>query len=284
VLYLDPPYHPDTRGKDRHNAYQHDLDASDHEELIARVKLVRASVLVSGYPHPLYDRALAAAGFERDEFAHSSTAARAPAGRGARTEVLWRRLAPAPRTPCACGRALHSRAAPSRGRAWVLQLDRLARHAAATARPHIGRAEPISTEGEQPWAIAPTPPCSRGPTGAAERLPRRALEELARQDALPASDTPISLPYLDGTGAAVLPGDRDSGPILAIVDEDADYGIAAYGELIAALTAAELHVYAGNQAGGDYGAVWEHHPRPGLRLPVERRSCERGSSSSRRAT
>jgi len=94
VLYLDPPYHPDTRGNDRHNAYQHDLDASDHEELVRRVKLVRASVLVSGYPHPLYDWALAAAGFERHEFAHNSTAARAPAGRGARTEVLWRRLAP----------------------------------------------------------------------------------------------------------------------------------------------------------------------------------------------
>ena len=109
-----------------------------------------------------------------------------------------------------------------------------------------------------------------------ERLPCRALDELARHDALPDSDTPISLPYLGGNGAAVLPGDRDSGPILAIVDEDADYGIAAYGELIAALTAAELHVYAGNEAGGDYGAVWEHDPRAGLRLPVERRRCDRG--------
>jgi hypothetical protein len=79
VLYLDPPYHPDTRCKDRHNAYQHDLDASDHEELVRRAKLVRASVLVSGYPHPLYDWALAAAGFERHEFAHNSTAA--PAAR-----------------------------------------------------------------------------------------------------------------------------------------------------------------------------------------------------------
>jgi hypothetical protein len=57
------------------------------------VTLVRASILVSGYPHPLYDRALAAAGFERHKFAHNSTASRVPAGRGARTEVLWRRLA-----------------------------------------------------------------------------------------------------------------------------------------------------------------------------------------------
>ena len=51
-------------------------------------------MLISGYPHPLYDRELATAGFERHELPHHSTAARAPAGRGARTEVLWRRLAP----------------------------------------------------------------------------------------------------------------------------------------------------------------------------------------------
>jgi len=94
VFYLDPPYHPDTRGRDRRNAYRHDLDASEHEQLLQRVADVDASVLISGYPHPLYDQELAAAGFERHQLAHHSTAARAPAGRGGRTEVLWRRLAP----------------------------------------------------------------------------------------------------------------------------------------------------------------------------------------------
>jgi DNA adenine methylase len=92
AFYLDPPYHPDTRGRYRHNGYRHDLDADAHEQLIARVRELEASVLVSGYRHPLYDRELEAAGFERHEFAHHSTAARARTGRGARTEVLWRRL------------------------------------------------------------------------------------------------------------------------------------------------------------------------------------------------
>ena len=94
VLYLDPPYHPDARGRDHRNAYQHDLSAGDHEELVATVAELRASVLVSGYPHPLYDTVLAAAGFERHEFSHNSTASRVPAGRGERTEVVWRRLEP----------------------------------------------------------------------------------------------------------------------------------------------------------------------------------------------
>jgi hypothetical protein len=62
--------------------------------LLARAVELKASVLISGYPHPLYDRVLEAAGFERYEHAHNSTAARSLDGRGARTEVLWRRLAP----------------------------------------------------------------------------------------------------------------------------------------------------------------------------------------------
>ncbi len=94
VFYLDPPYHPDTRGRDRGNAYRHDLDAAGHEDLLDRVARLRGSVLISGYPHPLYDRALAGAGFERHEHAHNSTAARCAHGRGPRIEVVWRRLEP----------------------------------------------------------------------------------------------------------------------------------------------------------------------------------------------
>jgi site-specific DNA-adenine methylase len=38
VFYLDPPYHPDTRGRDRRNAYRHDLDAAAHER---RMQVIR---------------------------------------------------------------------------------------------------------------------------------------------------------------------------------------------------------------------------------------------------
>lgn len=92
VFYLDPPYHPDTRGRDRGNAYDHDLTSSDHVELVERVDDLQASVLLSGYAHPAYDEPLAAAGFERIEISHNTTVSRVLSGRGARTEVIWRRL------------------------------------------------------------------------------------------------------------------------------------------------------------------------------------------------
>jgi DNA adenine methylase len=93
-FYLDPPYHPATRGEHgvrRHSTYVHELTAEDHEELVARVLELRGSVLISGYDHETY-RPLIDAGFERFEFAHNATASRELHGRGARTEVLWRRL------------------------------------------------------------------------------------------------------------------------------------------------------------------------------------------------
>lgn len=90
-FYLDPPYHPDTRGRGRHSTYRHELTAQDHEDLVAAAIKIRGSVLISGYAHTSY-MPLEDAGFERHEFAHHSTASRDLSGRGDRTEVLWRRL------------------------------------------------------------------------------------------------------------------------------------------------------------------------------------------------
>lgn len=90
-FYLDPPYHPDTRGGHSGNGYAHELTAEDHDELVARAITLEGSVLISGYPHPSYDEPLADAGFERITFGVQSTASRASSGRGDRTEVLWRR-------------------------------------------------------------------------------------------------------------------------------------------------------------------------------------------------
>lgn len=91
AFYIDPPYHPATRGRVR-GSYRHDLTAADHDDLVERVAELAGSVLVSGYAHPSYD-GLERAGFERIELAHVSTASRLQAGRGARGEVVWRRLA-----------------------------------------------------------------------------------------------------------------------------------------------------------------------------------------------
>jgi DNA adenine methylase len=53
-FYLDPPYHPDTRGRGRHSTYVDELTAADHEDLVAAAIALRGSVLISGYEHESY--------------------------------------------------------------------------------------------------------------------------------------------------------------------------------------------------------------------------------------
>ena len=80
-------------------------------------------------------------------------------------------------------------------------------------------------------------------------LPCPVLEELERHHALPPSDDPTAEDYLGDAGVVVLAGDERSGLILAVVDEQARHGIAAYRNVIHALTDAGLHVFAGNDGG-----------------------------------
>jgi DNA adenine methylase len=92
-MLLDPPYHPDTRGRDRHNSYAHELSAADHDELVATVLTLTSSVLLCGFAHPSY-RPLEDAGFERIEMDHQVSASRHLSGRRKVREVIWRRVAP----------------------------------------------------------------------------------------------------------------------------------------------------------------------------------------------
>src|SRR3546814_3515363 len=87
LFYIDPPYHPDTRsqgnrrrGKGFH-VYSHELEAADHVRLLDSVTSLSGMVVLSGYPHPLYDEALP--GWKRVE-----RMANADGGRE-RTECLW---------------------------------------------------------------------------------------------------------------------------------------------------------------------------------------------------
>lgn len=84
--YVDPPYMPDTRSPAnkydlKHRMYRHELTPEDHGELLAFLKTLEGSVLLSGYPHQLYDDALP--DWRRIEFAALADGARP------RTEVLW---------------------------------------------------------------------------------------------------------------------------------------------------------------------------------------------------
>jgi len=78
LLYCDPPYLPDVRMSGR---YRLDADGAHHEALLAALLETGAKVALSGYPHPMYDEALA--GWDRTEI-HARTQ------HSPRVEVLWR--------------------------------------------------------------------------------------------------------------------------------------------------------------------------------------------------
>lgn len=84
--YVDPPYLPETRSARSKAAggcisYRHELTEDDHRRLLDFVGTLAGFVVLSGYPDPLYDAALA--GWMRVERQAHADGARA------RTEVLW---------------------------------------------------------------------------------------------------------------------------------------------------------------------------------------------------
>jgi DNA adenine methylase len=83
--YVDPPYVHATRNRrnpyDPKHQYRHEMDDADHVALLAVLKSLAGMVVLSGYPHPLYDDALP--GWQRVERDALADGARP------RTEVLW---------------------------------------------------------------------------------------------------------------------------------------------------------------------------------------------------
>jgi DNA adenine methylase len=86
LIYADPPYVHETRSSKRvrgalYNAYRHEMDEAQQIELLDRLDACKGMVVLSGYPHPLYDERLA----------HWRRQTREVMADGAkmRTEVLW---------------------------------------------------------------------------------------------------------------------------------------------------------------------------------------------------
>lgn len=86
LLYVDPPYLFDVRS--RTGIYRHELgDPASHRQLAEALHEVRATVVLSGYAHPLYDEELFV-GWDRVEL-RAGTGQNTAAGWQERTEVLW---------------------------------------------------------------------------------------------------------------------------------------------------------------------------------------------------
>ena len=80
--YVDPPYVQSTRARfGAHRRYNFEMTNLDHAELLAVLTEVQGSVVVSGYPHPLYTRYLRS-------WRKIELLARAD-GAAPRTEVVW---------------------------------------------------------------------------------------------------------------------------------------------------------------------------------------------------
>ena len=78
LIYADPPYLLDTRGGKQ---YRHEMTEQDHLDLLAALLQHKGPVILSGYPHEMYDRELKGwSRITRKSYNQNSDQ---------RTEVLW---------------------------------------------------------------------------------------------------------------------------------------------------------------------------------------------------
>lgn len=78
--YVDPPYIMATR-TDAAADYAHEMTDDQHRDLLDFVRSLEGKVVLSGYPHPIYDDALS--GWQRIERTALAD------GAAKRSEVLW---------------------------------------------------------------------------------------------------------------------------------------------------------------------------------------------------
>jgi DNA adenine methylase len=86
-MYIDPPYYHPTRVGT--NWYDYEMSGLDHLRLLRLIKTLAGKVILSGYPHRMYDNELA--GWDRVEIDVSLSCGitRGVGTRNRRTEVLW---------------------------------------------------------------------------------------------------------------------------------------------------------------------------------------------------
>lgn len=90
AVYLDPPYLDETRVTLGNGSYRHDdaAAAGHHRDLIARARAFTGTVVLSGYPSPLYDAELE--DWQRIALARHKPSANGGGGeRRTAVEVLW---------------------------------------------------------------------------------------------------------------------------------------------------------------------------------------------------
>lgn len=80
--YVDPPYPISARGQNGRNGYANDMSDDDHREMSEVLHNIDGMVVLSGYPHPLYDKELFSRWSTIDKKTHAD-------GARSRVERLW---------------------------------------------------------------------------------------------------------------------------------------------------------------------------------------------------
>jgi len=86
LIYLDPPYLPNTREENSTNVYEHEMTVEDHIQLLNLAKNARGKVIISGYSSPLYNRTLKGWKIKKKSVANNSGQGKT---KERRLEVLW---------------------------------------------------------------------------------------------------------------------------------------------------------------------------------------------------
>ncbi len=85
LIYCDPPYLHSMRSSDRRYRYEYEYSDQDHKDLLALLKGLPCSIILSGYPSALYDELLDT--WQTREIQVMNQA-------GVRTEKLWFNFTP----------------------------------------------------------------------------------------------------------------------------------------------------------------------------------------------
>lgn len=85
-FYLDPPYMPDTRSAPK--VYKYEMTFDEHVAMLGTLRGLKGRVLLSGYPHHVYEDHLTRKGWQRQEFDVTDNAS-ARKSKRRKIEVLW---------------------------------------------------------------------------------------------------------------------------------------------------------------------------------------------------
>lgn len=86
LMYIDPPYMPDTRSDGSKSIYEYEMTAEDHIILLNLAKNSRSKIIISGYSCPLYNRTLKGWTVKKKNIVNHSSQAKT---KEHRTEMLW---------------------------------------------------------------------------------------------------------------------------------------------------------------------------------------------------